>query len=100
MGTRSLVYFTCQRCLFVAFMAKPNIQLSMFRYGYIVPRTDVLVKRRFILNLTEEVFSQTSYKDLIQNLERCSNCEHVGVIKDSDGYIVGTDCDVERCVYE
>ena len=33
----------------------------MFRYEYIVLRTDVLVKRRFILNLTEEVFSQKNY---------------------------------------
>lgn len=43
----------------------------------------------------EEGFFKAMYDTLA-----CQTCKHAGVMRDSNGYIVGTDCDIQGCDYE
>lgn len=38
--------------------------------------------------------------DMLNTLKKCLNCEFKDVMRDSDGYIIGTDCKLEKCKYE
>lgn len=38
--------------------------------------------------------------DLMQKLKKCELCEYKDVMRDSDGYIIGTDCKLEKCKYD
>lgn len=55
-------------------------------------------RNEYIYEIVKEVDSK--YLDIVQKQNRCQKCDHVGVMRDSDGDIIGTDCDVENCIYE
>ncbi len=44
-------------------------------------------------------YKEGFFKAMYDNLS-CQTCKHAGVMRDSNGYIVGTDCDIQGCDYE
>ena len=44
-------------------------------------------------------YEEGFFKAMYDNLA-CQTCKHAGVMRDSNGYIVGTDCDMQGCDYE
>lgn len=43
----------------------------------------------------EEGFFKAMYDSIA-----CQTCKHAGIMRNSNGYIVGTDCDIQGCDYE
>lgn len=55
--------------------------------------------RRDLLGYHGKIYDDAILKVSLDNF-LCLNCKHAGVMRNSNGYIVGTDCDIQGCDYE